>query len=102
MGAHLPFIGTLEEFGSAEHVGRRPNSNEVLRSWLDLGRETVSYRRFFQRFLDFIGSQRPPLRSDQLSKTARMRLSGQTSLIMQDRYAGQYIVDFRSKGYSIQ
>src|SRR5882762_6718415 len=55
------FIKSPVEFGSVKPVGRRPNSDKVLRSWLNLRRETVSYRRYFQRFLDFTGGQWPPL-----------------------------------------
>src|SRR5712691_1859386 len=53
-------IGSPVKFGSVEPVIRRPNGDKVLGSWVDLRRETVSYRRYFQRFLDFTGGQWPP------------------------------------------
>src|ERR1700720_2363882 len=63
-GVDIPtLVGGSEKFWSVEPVDGRADSNQVLRPRLDLRRKAVPYRRFFQRFLDFTGSQRPPVGS---------------------------------------
>src|ERR1700730_14829699 len=58
-----PLVGGAEEFWSVEPVYGRADSNQVLRPRLDLRRKAVPYGGFFQRVLDFTGSQRPPVGS---------------------------------------